>query len=634
MRQPAAHLLAFLSLCLAAVIHAAEPPLVAVTSAVLQKKARGNFGDSEEKEAAPLAERVQIALEADPAPGHRFVERIALDALVREQSLSLAGALDHASAVRTGRLLHADWILRLRLRADDTRPRVEAEVIDALRADLLGRAETPLAALPDESWLLQPSDAAVEIARASAVRALAAARARTDTLAGRTILAPLSFIDRDPSGRLAPLGRMLHSALHADHPGVRVLGYERPDGAMNEPTLFQAGMTDLSTADWAGVADVFLWGEYLEDPARKAGDPPVLLRLWLWRDGATPRMRSFRGDYASLETLAREAASTVLDAAVGGRMDATEETRSSAARRLIDAAAVLAPPPGMPWDKSPPNLARQQTRLSILTLAAFFAPENPLLREQVSSLGVSLAPDDSARAIHQRQFWRTIDQFLTGPDGGPNLPLLARAGHYDANFPGYPARFERIGRILAAHPLDDTTTRQICDRFAYAAAALPREPGLAAAQAAMQPALLADPDRWRERMQARLQAGGDVNHRSAKWGTTLRLALIQNDPDQVVALLAAGADPSVKPNAIAIRAYDGPDFDVVATPLYNWFALQRDQRERDGPPPPQRDEAALRFLPVFWPHDKAGNVREDMLKDAEKAGLPRAAAWMRAHLRD
>jgi ankyrin repeat protein len=70
--------------------------------------------------------------------------------------------------------------------------------------------------------------------------------------------------------------------------------------------------------------------------------------------------------------------------------------------------------------------------------------------------------------------------------------------------------------------------------------------GKAFADEELWPAICKDTLRWRERMEAHIAAGGDVNHGSLEW-TPLVLAASVCNPDMVRHLLAKGADPKIHP---------------------------------------------------------------------------------------
>lgn len=369
----------------AALAHA-DGPLVAIPGAILQKHMHG--GDLPEKEAAPLAELVQLALQSDLAfADTRFVERAQIDAILREHALSLESATADArdstalASVRAGRLLRADWILRLRLRADDlARLRVEAEVIDSLRADLLARVDTPVSEPPNESWLLQPTDAAVRLATDLAARALRAAETRQASLNGLPRVAPLAFVDRSPHQRLAPLAPFIQSALRRPRPGLHVLAYEAEGEARAESALFLAGLVDLDPAVWSRVADAYVWGEFTEDGdyTGPITDLPVHVRLHVWSDDRGPREITVSGRFGDLPALADIAADTALAALGDTRIADSPGQRAAIAHVLRESARDVLP-------KSSDEAAR------LASLALFFEPIDNNTRSVASDILASFS---------------------------------------------------------------------------------------------------------------------------------------------------------------------------------------------------------------------------------------------------
>ena len=348
-------------------------PLVAIPAAILQKQVRG--ADRSIKEGAELTERVQFALQNDPALADiRFVERIALDSLVREQGLALSGVVEPGTttdaesvSIRAGRLSRADWTLRIRLRADDlARPRIDVEVIDTLRADLIVRETTPLAEPPDESWLFLPDDEVATLATEVAARALRSASALRPLPAETRRLAPLAFVDRSPTERLAPLARLIHAALRETGPGLHVLGYEAEDEARAESALFLAGLTDLDPSAWSRVADAYVWGEFTEsaDYSGPVAELPLTARLRLWSDERGPREIVVTGRFGDLPTLAAAVARAVRSSLGTGRIPDSAEQRRQVARVLGEAALAMA-------TKEKVYAAR------LASLALFFDPLDP-----------------------------------------------------------------------------------------------------------------------------------------------------------------------------------------------------------------------------------------------------------------
>ncbi|MBC8012260.1 MAG: ankyrin repeat domain-containing protein [Burkholderiales bacterium] len=81
------------------------------------------------------------------------------------------------------------------------------------------------------------------------------------------------------------------------------------------------------------------------------------------------------------------------------------------------------------------------------------------------------------------------------------------------------------------------------------------------------PAICADTARWKERADAHLAAGGDVNHGSLEW-TPLVLAVSSGNVELVRYLLAKGADPKIHP----LRNRNKPYYDLsdVGTLRFAW----------------------------------------------------------------
>lgn len=390
--------------------------------------------------AAPLADRVQLTLGADPAfASDTFVERASLETLLKEQTLALVATPEPSptASIRTGRLLHADWILRIRLRADDlTRPRLEAEVIDALRADLLSHVETALDELPNESWLLQPNDRTVRLSADLAARALRNAEARRTELAASTRIAPLSFIDRSGNERLAPLGPLIQTALRQPRPGLHVLGYEADSSANAESALFLTGLTDLEPAAWGRIADAYVWGEFTEtDPyTGPVADLPVKVRLTVWSDDRGPREISVEGRFGDLPALAARAASAALTLVGESRISDPFTQRPAVAVRLRDSALELrrqARTATLPRIAAP--LLRAADRLD--ELAAFFNPPSPSLQNNSPKITTtastrpvtSAAPASPQGASLDPSTDQSLDALLTAADSGPIMqaPWLA-----------------------------------------------------------------------------------------------------------------------------------------------------------------------------------------------------------------
>ncbi len=382
------------------------------------------WGLQEENVGARLAELVQIALQTDaPAtPARlRFVERIDTDKLLSEQARGLAGDVSAVSSLRSGRLLHADWILRLRFRLEDyAHPRLEADVVDVFRADLLARVGVSLEESPGASWYLSPPDAVVARVAALAREALRKADEQSRASVDARRVAPLVFINLDGRERLAPLGGLLQDALRHPRPGLRVLGYETNAETRAESALFLTGLTDLDPAVWARVADAFIWGEFEEakDHSGSINELPVRVRLHVWCDDSGPRTAAIEGRFGDLPGLASAAADAALALIGEARVGDPLAQRAAIALRLHEQASAS-------------SSALPDARL--LNLALFFDPFcEPALttaRRLLSSNDVRVRTDPDLLALR-----RTLDLSPEKKPSAPGDPASAAAPPARASF--------------------------------------------------------------------------------------------------------------------------------------------------------------------------------------------------------
>ena len=92
-----------------------------------------------------------------------------------------------------------------------------------------------------------------------------------------------------------------------------------------------------------------------------------------------------------------------------------------------------------------------------------------------------------------------------------------------------------------------------------------------------------------------------------------------------------GADPAIKSKRFS-EGHGGAYRPLTA--FHGWMEGQTQQLKQHGTLPPERDEIALAYLAVFWRHEPDPGVRQTLIRLADDAGLPRTAAWMRAHSHD
>lgn len=405
----------------------AAPIKVAVPAVAPHRPDRSEFAVGANA-GGPLAERVQFALQAaPPLPELEFVERVSLDKILAEQLLEMAGESNLVPAIRTGRLSHADWALRLRFQTEDpSRPLLMAEVIDTLRADLLARTEQVLDGLPGASFYLQPSEAEVRLAAQLSDRALRAAEARARALAGLPRVAPLIFLNQSRQERLAPLGVLLQSALRRPRPAVHVLGYDADGIALGESALFLTGLSDLDAEAWARVADAFVWGSFGEEPdhAGPVADTPVWVRMQVWSDDRGPRDVSMTGRFGDLPALAEAAANAALSLVGETRITAPHAQRRIVADQITATARALhaqarAESHGSEMRINPLSPVR------LVRMALFFDP----LNESARTFARGFVPEDRPWPVHDSDLLALKDAL---DSARPAKSLPARAGDIPA----------------------------------------------------------------------------------------------------------------------------------------------------------------------------------------------------------
>lgn len=474
------HALVLFAVLLLACSRGAEPPTVAVmpenlhraTATGIEKIGRGGV----------LAEQVRLVLGADDR--WAFVERAELTALEGEHVLSAAGGLSDAAAIRGGRLSRAQWVLSIRLIATDlARPTAVVEVFDTLRAERLAVVEAPLAAIPDESWLISPpietATKVAEVARSALIEALT----REDQVKDRLVIAPMGFLNLTRTDRLEPLEVALRDAIAAlgKVPGSRlhVLALDTVADTFEESLLSQAGMADARPEEWARFADAFIWVEFSEappPPGSKIAGVTVELTVSAG-DGASKTIR-VRGTIDALPDLANRTAQTLAAAIAKAETgNLAPDTRAALGARLIAAARIEYP---REQSVENPQVRRRLARAArLVELASFLSPENREWRE----LHVRIARlahggrGGPGHAYWADQYWRIVDQFITGADGSVDIGLLARSDSYLILTPGGADRFLRIGHALGDGALpSDASLGSFASRFVNALSQAPELP--------------------------------------------------------------------------------------------------------------------------------------------------------------
>lgn len=153
-----------------------------------------------------------------------------------------------------------------------------------------------------------------------------------------------------------------------------------------------------------------------------------------------------------------------------------------------------------------------------------------------------------------------------------------------------------------------------------------REARIARDNEALWPDILRDKDNWRARADAFLADGGDVNHRSARWGQPLDVAMRRDDVAQVKYLMDRGANP--------LREQASFSTSNAKTVFYPWLNNLHNRDFFDGANPrrdraeveAERDAIALALLEMFWAHENHEDTRAHLLRAAVEARVPKTAA--------
>ena len=349
-------------------------------------------------------------------PRWQIVERSRLTELENELALSAGGFTDAASAVRQGRLVHADVVLVCRVRAvGDNGGEVQINAIDAFRAEVLGSQTIPLGQRPNGAWLRSPPEADLGLITKASVDVLADAAARLAQVSAWPVVFPIFFRNYGSPSQSAAFSRSLMDTLEteaaAEH--VRLLHRQSFGGVHNEGLLSTAGMTDFSAGSWLRVADLFVWCEFTENGlAGATANNSVTLRVWAWAGAGEPRSQALMGTAANLKSIAKGACDFILGE-LAQRAKPTPEARRLVAKSLISEASKIGSPDLRTWPLPADVLIKISRLIQLVDAAAFFVPEDQEIQELRFKLLMDAATTEEERgevAADYRRFalacWR------------------------------------------------------------------------------------------------------------------------------------------------------------------------------------------------------------------------------------
>lgn len=331
----------------------------------------------------------------EEAPGVRWVDREQIAAARGE--LGLMAGLGASSRVdlRIGRFVKADLIIRGHLATSEAGlPILRLKTIDLLRAQTLSQRDLK----PDidkapgivERFSPQAIAQSIEQMVAQAHQQL------NDTTADR-IVACLFFVNLSSTDRLDYFENEILQGLEATTTpgsGVRVLRFANASDALHEQELALLGLTDTDPDAWRKVADYYAWGSYQEIPPPPLTQAPfsqievrVTLNLW---DGLNPPQQLIHTTTVAQLPQARQHLATQLANTIKGPAPAFRSThaQSQTVANLMRRSQELRRQ-FTPIDYPTSSPAKKQTRYAIhhyrqrlMEVAAFFDPDNQIVREQ------------------------------------------------------------------------------------------------------------------------------------------------------------------------------------------------------------------------------------------------------------
>ena len=321
-----------------------------------------------------------------------WVERQEFDQIMHEADPGNARGFDAATAVRLGRLLRADLMLRGEVaQRPPGSAELTVEVIDLHRAEVLAARTVPVTMSARQRF--HPTAAETSACKMAAQDALTEARRRLRQAAPQQVLAPLYFRNTSLTDRLGFLeGRLQAALVNAATPatGVRVLQFPRAGEAGEEASLVLSGLTDTDPDAWQKVADVYVWGSFQEEPIDGMifDDVPVKVVLQISNGASAPQEVQWSGTVKTLPEGIELLSGQVIAAArtlVASGGPAQPDARRRIAADLQKRAAEIGRQIAQGGPQFPASIAGQLLftyRMKLLEVACFFDPLNSALQQE------------------------------------------------------------------------------------------------------------------------------------------------------------------------------------------------------------------------------------------------------------
>lgn len=387
------------SLSSVAAVETAVPPAVAVAASV--------SGGRADENASAVSDLLGARLAADPR--WSLVERSRLQALERELALSAGGFASAATAVRQGRLAHADLVLTCQIReTSDTSGEAVLALVDAQRSVRFGTETVVLGERPAGAWLRSPPVRDVEAMTTTARRLLESGAARWTRDLGRATIAPLAIRFSARTEWREGIAVRWRAALerHGASRNAVVLDLQATEATLDEGLLGSAGLTDLSDQAWIRVADVYLWGRVSVSDVGRDKPSGAQIKIIAWNGTGEPQKFEQRADWDKVDA-AFEAAAGHVVAQLSGRADPSPEARRRIAKLLLAEAT-----------------NGGESDFPFVDAAAFFAPDDVAIQVKRVAYLHHVVSGRKPPVDLSREHARLIRAFWRRPNGDIDLPLL------------------------------------------------------------------------------------------------------------------------------------------------------------------------------------------------------------------
>lgn len=330
------------------------------------------------------AKNFSAALQAElsQTPEIEWVERTEYQLAAAELNLSVLGLVNSNAALRIGKWVKADLLVLGHFTKTKQEERMlHLEIVDLDRADVLAERSLHLDLPLDRS----AGFSSANIAQATKVlqEALLEAEQLLGKLKQQIIVAPLFFANLDRSRRLDSFENKLMEVLHeevAKGDTFHLIRFPRVPESLNEAELAVMGLAESNPDAWREIADVYVWGSFIEEDSDGVPFDQVRIRATLDLWDAHHDVDSFSEAATVLESygLAKKIARRILSVARDrGKQIPLPDAKTKIVETLKNRAnSVLSLMKDLNLGMFPDKEARRLRldRLKILEIACFLEP--------------------------------------------------------------------------------------------------------------------------------------------------------------------------------------------------------------------------------------------------------------------